>query len=100
MAHVSSVFQYNGTTDKKSKPTFFHLRHPFLFLCLITCLFAPLHASFPLLACLVCFLSASYTCFFAISFACLLALGFLCLLHVHAWSIDTNSKTKAQKGKM
>ena len=48
--HVSSVLQSNGTTDTKSKSTFVLLGHPFLFVRLITCLFAPLCVFFPFFA--------------------------------------------------
>lgn len=98
MTHMSSVLQSNGTTNTKSKPKFVFQGHPLLFSFLITCLFVPLHASFPLLTFLACLLSAFYTCLF-ISFACLLVLCLLCLLYVHAWSLGTTSKTPAKKGK-
>ena len=69
-----------------------------LFVCLITCLFAPFHASFPLLACHACLLSAFYTCLF-ISFFLSLALRFHCLLHVYTWSTNTTYKMQAKKCK-
>ena len=80
MACVSSVLQYNGLTNTKSKPTFvlpgnrLLLNNMFIF---ITCLFAPLCVC-------VCVFSFLFAClpfyvlplFLAISFACLLALCF------------------------
>ena len=44
--HVSSVLQYNRTTNTKSKPTFFLLRHPFFVFLFDNMFVAPLCASF------------------------------------------------------
>ena len=69
-----------------------------LFVCLITCLFAPFHASFPLLACHACLLSAFYTCLF-ISFSYLLVLHFHCLLHVSLGALTQLTKCKPKSAK-
>ena len=90
VAHVSSILQYNGTLDIKSKPTFVLLGHPLFLYNMLVCPFVCLL----LLVCpFVCFL-----CFFVISFAYLLAL-FSLLLHVHAWSEGATSKMQAKNGK-
>ena len=80
---MSSVLQYNRTTNTKSKPTFFLLRHPFLFSCLITCLL-PL-CVLPLFLCYLFCLSTGFV--------------FSLLLHVHAWSNDATSKCKFKRSK-
>ena len=64
MAQLSSVLEYNGTTDIQSKPTFVLLRHPLLLVCLITCLFVPLSAFFPcLLVLCVCLVLSLFLCY-------------------------------------
>ena len=64
MAQISSVLQYNGTMDIKSKPTFVLLGHPLLLVCLITCLFAPLSTFFPcLLVLCVCLVLSLFLCY-------------------------------------
>ena len=85
--YLSFVFQSNGTTNTRSKPTSVLLVHPFLldnmFVCLFvcfTCLFALVWHL--LLACLLaCF---PFTCFFA----CLLACFFCHSMYTHgAWTL-------------
>ena len=99
MAHVSSMLQSNGTMDTKSKPTFVLLGHPFLLVCLITCLFAPLCAFFPCLHVLcVCLVLSLFLCYlFCLSAGFVLFIYLL--LHVHVWSEGTTSKVQAKKGK-
>ena len=77
----------------KSKPTFVLLGHLFLFVCLITSLFAPLYAFFPCLPFCVLSLFLCYLFYVSTGFV------FSLLLHVHAWSEDTTSNMQAKKGK-
>ena len=93
MANVSSVLQSNGTMDTKSKLTFVLLGHPFLLVCLITCLFAPLCAFFPCLSVLcVCLMLSLFLCYLFCLFASFVFFFiYFLLLHVHIWSEGTTS---------
>ena len=69
MAQVSSIFQYNGTTDNKSKSTVVLLGHPLLFDNMLSHPFVRFLSLFsPFMR---------FLCSFVISFTCLLALYFL-----------------------
>ena len=103
MACVSSVLQYNGTTNTKSKPTFvlpgnrLLLNNMFIF---ITCLFAPLCVCVCVFFsfCLFALLCATFvSCYL---FCLSVGLMFLFLLHVHAWSEGTTSEMESKKGEM
>ena len=57
------------------------LRTPFLFVCSITCLFTLLYTSFPLLSCLICFLSAFFVSFLSLLLVCWLCVFFVCCMY-------------------
>ena len=54
LASVSSMLQHNEAMDTRSKPTFFPLKHPLLFTCLLVCPFTHLLTFLLCLPCLSC----------------------------------------------
>ena len=107
MARMSSVLQYNGTTDTKSKSTFVLLRHPLLldnmpiyplvcFLCLYAPLCVILHLFAPLCVFFVSLSSLLLVCQPCVFFCCYMyTIG----VRVHTWSKGATSKMQSRKGK-
>ena len=102
MAHVSSMLQSNGTMDTKSKLTFVLLGHPFLLVCLITCLFAPLCAFFPCLSVLcVCLMLSLFLCYLFCLFASFVFFLFIFYCCMYTFGVRAQLlKCKLKKEKM